>query len=180
MKKILHDFILFFLNHIVAHIPCWSVRKFFYIISGMKIGKNTRILMGLYVFDPWKIEIGNNVYINEKCFLDGRGGLVIKDNTSISIYTKILTGTHLSFSDNFDYVTRKVILDTNVWTGIGCTILPGVYLPHGVILAASSVAIHSKNKYKPLHIYSGVPAIEIGIRNTEANYELENWRPLWR
>ena len=180
MKKILHDFIIFFLNHIVSHIPSWNIRKLFYKLSGMKIGKKSKILMGLYVYDPWKIKIGNNVYINENCFLDGRGGLIIEDNASISIYTKILTGTHQSYSDSFEYTTKKVVIDSNVWTGIGSIVLPGVHLSHGVILAAGSVAIDSKSQYKPLHIYSGVPAVEIGIRKTLANYTIDEWKPLWR
>ena len=180
MKKFIHDFIHYVLNHIVAHIPFWFIRKFFYRLSGMKIGKNTMILMGLYVFDPWNIVIGNDVYINENCFLDGRGGIKIDDNVSISLYTKILTGTHVSSSENFQYVDKQVVLNSNVWTGIASIILPGVELPHGVILAAGSVAICTRQGYAPMHIYSGVPAKDIGLRKGKANYQLSRWKPFLR
>lgn len=180
MKAIVHELIHFILNHIIAHIPCWAIRKFSYKLFGMKIGKNSRILTGVYIFDPWKIEIGNNSYINEKCFLDGRGGVIIEDNVSVSIYTKILSGTHISGSDTFEYTSKKVILRSNVWTGIASIILPGVELPHGVILAAGSVAANSKKGYEPMHIYSGVSAVDIGVRKGKGDYVLEKWKPFMR
>lgn len=180
MKNFIHDLIHFILNHIVSHIPFWNLRKFFYLLFGMKIGKNSIILMGLYVYDPWHIEIGNNVYINEYCFLDGRGGIQINNNASISLYTKVITGTHVSSSDDFRYTSKKVIIGENVWTGTSSIILPGVELPRGTILAAGSVAKYSKKGYLPMHIYSGVPAVEVGIRKGHANYQLRGWKPFLR
>lgn len=180
MKNFIHDLVHFILNHIIGHIPFWHVRKFFYLLAGMKIGKNSIILMGLYVYDPWRIVIGNNVYINENCFLDGRGGIEINDNASISLHTKVITGTHISSSDDFKYTSKKVIIGENVWTGIASIILPGVELPHGAILAAGSVAIYSKNSYCSMHIYSGVPAVDIGIRKGHADYQLGAWKPFLR
>lgn len=138
------------------------------------------ILMGLYVFDPWKIVIGDSVYINEKCLLDGRGGIQIDDNASISLHTKVITGTHISSSDHFEYTCKKVIIGSNVWTGVASIILPGVELAHGVILAAGSVAVCSKYGYQSMHIYSGVPAVDIGVRKGDANYQLGGWHPFLR
>lgn len=180
MKNFIHDLIHFILNHIISHIPFWHIRKLCYLLSGMKIGKNSIILMGLYVYDPWRIVIGNNVYINENCFLDGRGGIIIQDNSSISLHTKIITGTHISASNDFEYTCKRVIIRENVWTGVASIILPGVELPKGSILAAGSVAICSKNNYIPMHIYSGVPAIDIGTRKGNANYQLGKWKPFLR
>lgn len=66
---------LYFLcNGIIAHIPSWNVRKLFYRMLGMKIGKHSRIMMNTTVMIPWRISIGENSTITEQCFLDGRGG----------------------------------------------------------------------------------------------------------
>ena len=180
MKNLIHDLIHFFLNHIVAHVPFWHVRKLFYTLSGMKIGKGSIILMGAYILDPWNIIIGETVYINENCILDGRGGIQIADNASISLYTKIITGSHISSSKSFEYRSEKVVIGSNVWTGVASIILPGVELPHGVILAAGSVAINSKNEYEENHIYSGVPAKDIGERKGSMDYSLGSWKPFFR
>lgn len=180
MKDLIHDLIHYILNHIVAHIPFWRVRKLFYTLSGMKIGKGSIILMGAYILDPWNITIGETVYINENCVLDGRGGIQILDNASISLHTKIITGAHISSSESFEYSSEKVFIGSNVWTGVASIVLPGAELPHGVILAAGSVAIKGKKKYKENHIYSGVPAIDIGERKGSANYCLGSWKPFFR
>ena len=180
MKNFTIDFVQFFLNYIVAYIPFWNVRKLFYKLSGMKIGNNSRITMKCYFISPWKINIGNGVYINEFCVIDGRGGIEIGDNSSISMGTKIFSGTHDSKSDDFAFLERKVIIKNNVWTGVNAIVLPGSYLPHGMILAAGSVAIPCNNSYEECCVYSGVPAKRIANRNTKAEYILGEWRPWFR
>lgn len=172
IKIFIVDLIEWFLNYIVAHIPCWYVRKFFYKLFGMKIGKKSRILMGLYVRKPWRIVIGSGSIINEKCFLDGRGYIKIGNNVSISIYSKILTATHLSKSDTFEYVEYPVIIEDNVWMGINSIILPGSTLYDNSILAAGSVLIKQKVINERSLIYSGIPAIKIGQRNNDPNYKM--------
>lgn len=179
MKNLCRDILHYLLNHIIIHIPFWFVRRIVYRISGMSIGSKSIILMGTKVYNPWKIQIGNNVYINENCILDGRGGLVIKDNASISMYTKIITGSHSTSSDTFEYIAKQTIIESNVWTGVASIVLPGVILPKGVILAAGSVAIPSK-PYEEKKIYSGVPAVEVGTRKCNADYELGEWKPFLR
>ena len=82
------------LNHFVCHIPSWSIRKFFFVLFGIKIGKHSRIGMDTTIVCPKKIKIGYNTIINEKCHLDGRGKLEIGNNTSISFGTVIITATH--------------------------------------------------------------------------------------
>lgn len=171
-------FMEYFLNYIVAYIPFWHIRYFFYLLSGMKIGRKTRILMGTSVREPWKIEIGNGCVINERCLLDGRGRLHIGNNVSLSIDTVILTGTHITNSVKFDYISIPVAIEDNVWTGARTTILPGVVLNQGVVLAAGSVA--SKGVYEKCGIFSGIPAVQVGYRKLEQFYELGKWKPWFR
>lgn len=111
------NFEYLFLNYFVTNIPVWTIRKLFYRMFGMKIGKHARIMMKTIVQQPRNITIGENAIINEYCFLDGRGGLEIGKNASISIYTIILTGSHDKNSTEFAYRTGKVIIKNNVWIG---------------------------------------------------------------
>ncbi|MBW8381406.1 MAG: hypothetical protein K0M69_02635, partial [Youngiibacter sp.] len=117
IKAFIYDTIYVLLNYIVANIPSWNIRKLFYIVFGMKIHKKARIHMKCTVIMPWKIEIGENSIVNEHCYLDGRGGLFIGNNASISIYTIILTASHDSRSGNFSYYKSPVVIKDNVWIG---------------------------------------------------------------
>lgn len=94
IKRFVDAVLYIFYNYIVAYIPSWTLRKCFYILGGMKIGKGSRIYMKCKVRSPWNIRIGNNTIINEECYLDGRGSLIIGNNVSISYYTVIITASH--------------------------------------------------------------------------------------
>lgn len=104
MKNFILDFIYIIINYLISYIPSWYIRKVCYQLLGMKIGKGSRICMGTVVIKPWKIRIGKNSIINEKCHLDARGGIIIHDNVSISIYSVIITGSHNAQSRLFDFL----------------------------------------------------------------------------
>ena len=179
IKSILNEVIYIFCNYIINNIPIWCIRKQLYKILGMKIGKNSRILMKTIIISPWKVIIGDRTVINEFCFIDGRGNLMIGDDVSISVYTKIITGTHISNSDTFEYIGDTVKIGNNVWIGADSIILPGTSLPDAVIIGAGSTVIKGK-KYQENSIYSGVPATFIKRRNLNKNYKLDNWNPYFR
>lgn len=167
----------FFMNKIVNKIPFWFIRKQLYRVAGLKIGKS-HILMNVTT-DGWSnIVIGDGVCINQNCHIDGRGGLTIEDNASISLGTVILTASHNSNSNNFECYRKNVMICERVWTGANSIVLPGTILGKGSILAAGSVAIGKK--YDDFSIYSGVPAVKIGERNENLDYDLSGWSPTFR
>lgn len=167
----------YLMNRWVNRIPFWCIRKKLYKAAGMKIG-NSIILMNVET-DAWeKIIIGDGVCINQYCHLDGRGGLVIEDNASLSIYTKIITGTHDKDSREFAYKSKPVIIKQRVWTGVNSVILPGTTMGEGSVLAAGSVAIGKE--YESFKVFSGNPAKLLAERNNLIDYDLSNWTPYFR
>ena len=52
IKKLIYDLLLVFLNYFVARIPCWHIRKLFYFIFGLKIGKGSRINQRVFLYNP--------------------------------------------------------------------------------------------------------------------------------
>lgn len=164
------------LNYIVNHIPCWTIRKLLYRLCGMKIGTGSRIAMGTKVVSPHKISIGDHCIINEMCYLDGRGGLTLGNNVSVSIYTVILTASHKKNSRGFDYYKSPVVLEDRVWTGSRAIVLDGAYMEEGSVLGAGSVLKGRADQYG---VYAGVPAIKKAERSRELDYTL-NYRPFFR
>ena len=61
------------LNYFVSYIPCWWLRRAFYRVAGMKIGMGSRILKGTKVQGWNHISIGDHIYVNSYCHLDGQG-----------------------------------------------------------------------------------------------------------
>ena len=178
LKKIIDELIYIFLNYFVCNIPIWFIRKFFYKSLGMKIGKGSRILMKTIIVHPWKIVIGENTYINEKCFLDGRGKLNIGSNVSIAIYSKIITAYHDINDNDFIYREEPINISDNVVIFANSIILAGVQLQRGCVISADSLV--NRGTYVERGIYAGNSAKYIGIRKTDANYVLDKWHPWFR
>lgn len=176
MKKICINLIEYILNNIINVIPFWYIRKLFYVIFGMKIGKDSKILMRTEVFAPWNIEIKNSVIINEKCLLDGRGGLVIGNNSSISRGVVIYTGTHQP--NNFMYCKKAVNIGELCWICVNVVILPGADIGKGSIIGANAVA--SGKKYPSNGVYVGVPAVFLHERDITSEYSPGNWSPIFK
>lgn len=155
IKIFIADMLFVFINYFVAYIPIWFIRKIFYKIFGMKIGKKSRINMRCIVWQPWRIKIGRNTIINEKCLLDGRGGLEIDDYVSISYDTIIYTASHKTNSSNFEGFKKRVTIKHGTWIGARTIILPGTIIAENVVIAAGSVV----NKViPPNQIWGGSPS----------------------
>lgn len=174
--KIKRDAKYIILNHFINKIPIWTIRKKLYSLFGVKIGKNARIALNVIVLSPEKISIGNNTIINENCHLDGRGGLVIGNNCSISFSVSIITASHYSDSDSFEYYEKKTYIKDRVWIGAQAIILDGSKIEEQVIIGAGAVI---KGITIPNGIYIGNPAHIIKMRERQLNYEID-YKPFFK
>lgn len=133
----------------------------------MKIGKRSFIDLNCYFLAPQKIEIGNNVHINQGCFLDARGGLIFEDNVSVSHYSKFVTGGHDWNDPEFKGIFAPIWVKEYVWVGIQCVILQGVTLEQGCVVASCSLVNKDTEAYT---LYGGIPAKKIRDRNKSQKY----------
>ena len=180
MREIIIQLHMWVMNYLVAYIPIWPLRKLFYKLSGMKIGKYSHISMGCFVYCPWKISIGNETYINEKCVLDGRGGLTIGNYVNLSYGSAIFTGAHDIKSSSFAYKRQEVEIKDMVWLCANAMVMPGSLIEEGVVVTAGSVATKNKSLnegYKAYKIYMGNPAVEVGNREIDGQYMPEVYKP---
>jgi len=154
-------------NHIIAYIPIYTVRHLYYkLILGIKLGKGSSIHMGAFFFQG-NLIVGKNSCINRNCHLDCRGGIIIKDNVSISPDCNLITGSHNIHSPNFDYIINGIVVNSYVWIGTRAIILPNVELGEGAVICAGAVVTKD---VAPYTIVGGVPAKKIGERSRNLDY----------
>lgn len=135
------------------------------------VGRQTNFLMGLEIRKGKNISIGNNCVINKKVLLDGRGGsLIIGNNVDIAQETNIWTLEHDVHDDNHKDIGADVIIEDYVWIASRVTILPGVKIGKGAVVA--SCALVNKD-VPPMTIVGGIPAKIIGTRKSGLNYTLK-------
>jgi maltose O-acetyltransferase len=95
---------------------------------------------------------------------------------SISPDVTILTAQHLHDDATFALTSRPVVVEDHVWIGTRATILPGVTVGRGAVVATGSVVTKD---VAPLDIVGGVPARPIGRRNIDPEYVLDTPVPLF-
>jgi acetyltransferase-like isoleucine patch superfamily enzyme len=171
MKVILYGLQFYLLNFFIAYFPSNNIRKLVLRILKMRLGTNCAIYGKFEIRNPWRISIGNNTSIGHRVTLDGRGGLTIGNNVNISSEVMIWTWQHDYNSSSFEIVSKPVIVEDYVWISARAIILPGVKIGEGSVIAAGSIVTKDT---KPFSVYAGIPAKEIGMRNTFLNYNPVN------
>lgn len=145
-----------------------AIRYSLLLTIAKKCGDNVAIHSGCYILNPEDLIIGNNVSINPMCYIDATGGIEIGDNVSIAHGVTIMSTSH-SYEGNLDipikykpFLSKKVIIEENVWIGSKATILYGNCVGKGSVIGASTLV----NKDIPFNsIAVGVPVKVIKERN---------------
>ena len=116
------------------------------------------------------IELGRNVFLGPYTVIYGHGGVVIGDDTLISMHCRIVSSNHAVPPQNVSIRSQPdQLLPTrigrDVWLGAGVTVLGGVSIGDGCVVGAGSVVT------KDLPAFSvawGVPACVTSRRNDSA------------
>lgn len=138
--------------------------------DNVSIGAFSRVIVSASMNNMGEqIKIGNNVGIGEFAYLGGAGGLEIGDECIAGQYLSCHPENHNyenpHISIRHQGVSRKGIkIGKNCWIGSKVTILDGVEIGDGCILAAGSVITKSFPKNS---IIAGIPAKLIKTRTYE-------------
>lgn len=168
--NIILDLELLVLNIVSCFIPLHFVRKLFFRLAGVKIGKNSYLHMGTRFYFPQGVEIGTGTIIGDNAFLDGRASLIIGNNVDIASQVLIYNSEHNVNSQGFDPIEEAVEVGDYAFIGPRAIILPGVKIGRGAVIAAGAVVTSDVGDFE---IVGGVPAKTIGERkNKNPSYKL--------
>ena len=156
----------------IAYIPSHIIRDFLYKkVCLVEIGPKAVIYFGAEIREPYKLKIGEGSIIGDRAVLDARNGISIGANVNLSTEVHIWTEQHdhrdPDFKCNSDDSFRVVIED-RAWLGPRTTILHGVTIGEGAVVAAGAVVTKD---VAPYPIVGGVPAKKIGERTHDLRYE---------
>lgn len=167
IRSLLKGLAFYLANNLIANLPSFHVRHWYYRnILHYAIGRESSMHMGVFVTGT-HIVIGDNVVINRRVYLDGRIGIRIKNNVSISPEVYIISMEHDANDPNFSTQGEEVIIDDHVWVGVRAIILPGIHIGEGAVIGAGAVVTKD---VEPYHIVAGVPARKIGERDRQIDY----------
>lgn len=104
------------------------------------------------------------------------GGVKIGNNVDLAQEVNIWTEQHDYDDSNYVPIKAPVIIDDYVWIASRATILPGVSIGRGAVVASGAVVTKD---VPPLTIVGGIPAKPIGKRKDNFTYKLGT-RPWFR
>jgi putative colanic acid biosynthesis acetyltransferase WcaF len=137
-------------------LKCSVLRMF-----GARIGRNVTIKPQVKITFPWKLTVGDHVWLGEECWLFNLERIVIGSHVCISQRAFLCTGSHDYKRATFDLITKPITLEDGAWIGASAWVGPGVTVRSHAVLTAGSVT--SKN-LEAGGIYRGNPAVLIKQR----------------
>lgn len=147
-------------NHITHFAPHKLISKILR-MAGFDI--NNAVIRRNCYFDSERVKIGNATFVNQFCqFHTGKSGeITIGENCDIGTGVTFLCVTHEIGPEHRragESLIKPIHVGDGVWIGSNVTILPGVDIGNGCIIAAGSVVTKSCASHG---LYGGVPARRI-------------------
>lgn len=132
--------------------------------SGVSVKENTLINT-----NQGEVVIGDDCWLGPYSLIYGNGGVVIGNHVMIASHCVINTVSH--HADRIDIPMSKqgihsapVIIEDDVWIGIGAVILQGIRLGQGCIVGAGAVVTRD---VEPGTVVAGIPARAIRQRGED-------------
>lgn len=112
------------------------------------------------------VHVGDRTWIGPFCVIYGNGGVRIGRDVMIAAQSCITSVGHRHDELHIPMMAQgievgPVTIEDDVWIGMNCTILPGVTIGRGAIVAAGAVV---RSNVAPYTIVGGVPARQIAQR----------------
>jgi maltose O-acetyltransferase len=140
-----------------------SVRALILRAAGLRIGPRTvfwgmpTVLGAGNIYQ--RLMIGSGCLIGPQQYFDLADNIVLEDRVGIGPQCMFITGTHDTenpFARVGSLFSKPILIGAGAWIGARCTILPGVTVGEGAVIAAGAVV----TKDIPAHtLAAGVPAV---------------------
>ena len=146
-------------------------------LFGAKVGTGVVIRSRVNITFPWKLEIGDQVWLGDEVLILSLEQVVIGSNTCLSQRAFLCTGTHDFSRESFDLITRSIVIGDGCWIAAQAFVGPGVTMGRGSRCLAGAVVVKDVAEGATV---GGVPARvgQIGTLNIEHLTSEEEMRTL--
>jgi len=111
----------------------WLLRLF-----GAKIGRGVLLRPSVKITYPWKVSIGDYVWIGDDVVLYSLGEIEIGDNAVISQRSYLCAAGHDYKQPDFPIFDKKITIGSQAWLATDVFIAPGISIGRGAVVGARS------------------------------------------
>jgi acetyltransferase-like isoleucine patch superfamily enzyme len=154
---------------VASRVPVHRLRVGIIKALGARIDDTATLYHGFQIRAGRRLTIGARTNIGDGAILDARGGLTIGEDVNFSTQVHVWTAQHGWDDPDFAYESAPVVIGHHVWLSTRVTVLPGVTIGDGAVVAAGAVVTKD---LAPYALYGGVPARFIRARESPKEYRL--------
>jgi putative colanic acid biosynthesis acetyltransferase WcaF len=118
--------------------PCSALKVWLLRLFGASVGRGVVIKPCVRIKFPWRLQVGDFVWIGESVWIDNLAVVTIGSNVCLSQGVYLCTGSHDYRSPTFDLITREIQISDRVWVCAMAVVLPGTQIGSDCLLAAHS------------------------------------------
>ena len=137
-----------------AWFPNSSLKAALLRLFGARVGDRVVIKPRVNIKYPWRLEIGNDVWIGEGVWIDNLGQVTIGDDCCISQCAYLLTGNHDYGDYRFGLMVGTIVMEHGAWIAARSMVCPNVRMHRHSIVTAGSVLTENAIERG---IYAGCP-----------------------
>lgn len=108
-------------------------------LFGAKVGAGVVIRSRVNITFPWRLEIGDHVWVGDEVLILSLERVVIGSNVCISQRAFLCTGSHDFKKETFDLITEPIEIGDGCWIAACAFIGPGAVVPAGTMVKAGEV-----------------------------------------
>ena len=139
-----------------------KIRGYLYKPFLKKCGKNFQVSLRVKLENLNKIEIGDDVYVGYGSWLNGfKDGIILEDEVMLGPYVTIVANNHTKFHSSYRFGPGsggKVHIGKGTWLASKVTVIAGVSIGIGVLVAANAVVTKDIDSNVKV---AGIPARKI-------------------
>ncbi len=169
-----------YINHLFfsfINLLPYPLRWVFLKLTLKKLGKNVLIDYGCYIRYPWRVSVGSNVSLNRGCNIYASmkvagAEIILGNNVALGPNVTLFGAGHDISSLALPDTAGNIVIKDYVWIGGNSTILYGVTIGEGAVIAAGSVVTKNVESYS---VVAGIPAKKIKNREIGNPHVSNGW-----